>query len=80
MLATHPRLSHSKWWPMQSAEQYFTQNKPNLSFDTYRVGEIDVVTREDAMKIGMESAKQAEANVYRSLRNMPAVRGRTGVK
>ena len=37
---------------------------PPLRFDTYRVGEMDVVTREDAMKIGMESAKQAEANVY----------------
>ena len=65
---------------MQTAETYFANGKSTISFDTYRVGEMDVVTREDAMKIGMESAKKAEANVYKGLRNMPAVRGRTGVK
>ena len=32
------------------------------------------------MKIGMDAAKKAEANVYKGLRNMPAVRGRSGVK
>jgi phage-related protein len=65
---------------MQTAEEYFQSGKSTVSFDTYRVGEMDVVTREDAMKIGMQSAKQAEANVYKGLRNMPAVRGRSGVK
>ena len=65
---------------MQTAETYFAGGKSTVSFDTYRVGEMDVVTREDAMKIGMESAKQAEANVYKGLRNMPAIRGRSGVK
>ena len=65
---------------MQTAETYFASGKSTVSFDTYRVGEMDVVTREDAMKIGMQSAKQAEANVYKGLRNMPAVRGRSGVK
>ena len=65
---------------MQTAETYFANGKSTISFDTYRVGEMDVVTREDAMKIGMQSAKKAEANVYKGLRNMPAVRGRTGVK
>ena len=65
---------------MQTAETYFASNKSTVSFDTYRVGEMDVVTREDAIKIGMQSAKQAEANVYKGLRNMPAVRSRSGVK
>ena len=65
---------------MQTAETYFANGKSTISFDTYRVGEMDVVTREDAIKIGMQSAKKAEANVYKGLRNMPAVRGRTGVK
>ena len=65
---------------MQTAETYFASGKSTVSFDTYRVGEMDVVTREDAMKIGMESAKKAEANVYKGLRNMPAIRGRSGVK
>ena len=65
---------------MQTAENYFATGKSTVTFDTYRVGEMDVVTREDAMKIGMQSAKQAEANVYKGLRNMQAVRGRTGVK
>ena len=65
---------------LQTAESYFSTGKSTVTFDTYRVGEMDVVTREDAMKIGMESAKKAEANVYKGLRNMPAVRGRSGVK
>ena len=65
---------------MQSADAYFTSGTSTVSFDTYRVGEMDVVTREDAMKIGMDAAKKAEANVYKGLRNMPAVRGRSGVK
>jgi hypothetical protein len=64
----------------QTAEEYFSAGKSTVTFDTYRVGEMDVVTREDAIKIGLQSAKQAEANVYKGLRNMPAVRGRTGVK
>ena len=65
---------------LQTAETYFASGKSTVSFDTYRVGEMDVVTREDAIKIGQQSAKQAEANVYKGLRNMPAVRGRSGVK
>ena len=64
---------------MQTAETYFANGKSTISFDTYRVGEMDVVTREDAIKIGMQSAKKAEANVYKGLRNMPAIRGRRGL-
>ena len=37
---------------MQTAESYFTAGKSTVTFDTYRVGEMDVVTREDAMRIG----------------------------
>ena len=65
---------------MQTAEAYFTSGKSTVTFDTYRVGEMDVVTREDAIRIGQQSAKQAEANVYKGLRNMPAIRSRSGVK
>ena len=65
---------------MQTAESYFASGKSTVRFDTYRVGEMDVVTREDAIRIGQQSAKQAEANVYKGLRNMPSVRSRSGVK
>lgn len=65
---------------MQSAEAYFSSGSSTVSFDTYRVGEMDVVSREDAIRIGQQSARQAEANVFKGLRNMPAVRGRSGVK
>ena len=65
---------------LQTAESYFSAGTSTVTFDTYRVGEMDVVTREDAMKIGMESARKAEANVYKGLKNMPAIRGRSGVK
>ncbi len=65
---------------MQTAESHFAAGKSTVTFDTYRVGEMDVVTREDAIKIGKQSARQAEANVYKGLKNMPAIRGRTGVK
>ena len=63
---------------LQTAEEYFATGKSTVSFDTYRVGEMDVVTQADAVKIGMQAAKQAEANVYKGLRNMPAIRTRTG--
>ena len=45
-----------------------------------RIGELDVVTKEEAMAIGTQSAKKARADVFKDLRNMPAVRGRSGVK
>jgi hypothetical protein len=50
-----------------------------VRFETYRVGEMDVVTREEAMRIGQQSAKQAEANVYRGLKNKPARRAKAGI-
>ena len=52
----------------------------NVRFDTMRIGELDVVTKEEAMAIGTQSAKKARADVFKDLRNMPAVRGRSGVK
>ena len=39
---------------LQTAETYFASGKSTVSFDTYRVGEMDVVTREDAIKIGQQ--------------------------
>ena len=65
---------------VSAIEQHITSGKSTVSFETYRVGEMDVVSREEALKIGMQSAKQAEANVYRGMRNMPAIRARTGAK
>ena len=64
---------------MQMAEQLETGTS-TITFDTIRVGEMDVVSREDAIKIGQQSAKQAESNVFKSLKNMPAMRSRVGVK
>ena len=65
---------------MVAVEQHISSGKSTVAFETYRVGEMDVVTREEAIKIGIQSAKQAEANVYKGMRNMPSVRARTGAK
>ena len=84
MMASATRSSNSAIKAEQAAaakaDEYFQSGKSTVKFDTFRVGQMDVVTREDAMKIGMQAAKQAEANVYKGLRNKPALRSRNGIK
>ena len=48
--------------------------------ETTSVDEIEVVTLEQLNKAIKASAKQAESNVMKGLRNMPARRGRAGVR
>jgi hypothetical protein len=84
MMATAARNSNAQSATSKQAvtavEQHISSGESTVSFETYRVGEMDVVTREEAVRIGQQSAKQAEANVYRGMRNMPAVRTRAGIK
>ena len=65
---------------MQTAEEYFSSGSSDRHLrhlPRWRDG-CGHPRRRDA--IGMQSAKNAEANVYKGLKNMPAVRGRSGVK
>ena len=62
------------------AVEFLQSGRSTVTFDTVRVGELDVITREDAVKIGMDSAKLAEANIYRGMRNMPNSRRKAGIK
>ena len=51
-----------------------------IRYESQVINDVRYVTEEQAVKIGQQSAKQAEANVYKGLRNMPATRGRAGVR
>ena len=55
-------------------------NGSTIKFETFSVGAMDVVTREEALKIGQESAAQARAQVFNDMRNRPAIRRQIGVK
>ena len=65
---------------LQMAQLQSGASSNTIRYESSVINSISYVTEEQAVKIGMESAKKAEANVYRGLRNMPAVRGRSGVK
>ena len=51
-----------------------------VQVETTLVDQIEVVTMDQVFKATRESAKAAEANVYKSLKNRQAVRSRAGVK
>lgn len=57
-----------------------TPGRSTVKFETKSVGGMDVVTRDQALQIGAESAKAAEANVFSALRNKPSVRRSIGMK
>lgn len=50
-----------------------------IRFESFSVGGIDVVSRNEAEAIGQRAAKQARAQVYRDLKNKPGVRAGVGV-
>lgn len=61
-------------------ETYFSQgSESRITFDTVRVGELDFVTKDEAMQIGRQSARAAESSVLKGLRNRPAKRGKAGI-
>jgi 5-enolpyruvylshikimate-3-phosphate synthase len=55
------------------------QQRETIRFETVRVGEMDMVTKDEALKIGADSAKAAEASVFSALRNKPSVRKSIGM-
>jgi len=61
------------------AETLGSQQRETIRFETVRVGEIDMVTKDEALKIGAESAKAAEASVFNALKNKPSVRKSIGM-
>ena len=50
-----------------------------VRFETVKVGDMDMVTKEEALEIGARSAKAAEASVFSALRNKPSVRRSIGM-
>ena len=56
-----------------------TSSSSSILVETTLVDQIEVVTVEQLNRATKASAKQAEANVMRGLRNRPAVRGKAGV-
>ena len=63
---------------IQATSSKFTSDP--ITFETYQIGSMDVVTREEAEAIGQASAQQARAQVFSDMRNRPAVRRQIGVK
>ena len=63
---------------IQATSSKFTSDP--ITFETYQIGNMDVVTREEAEAIGQASAQQARAQVFSDMRNRPAVRRQIGVK
>jgi len=51
----------------------------DVRFETYSIGGMDVVTREEAMKISEQSAKKARAQVFADMRNKPSTRAQLGI-
>ena len=60
-------------------EAMMRPGQSTVRFETVNVGDMPMVTREEALRIGAESAKAAEANVFSALRNKPAVRRSIGM-
>ena len=61
------------------AESLRSDQRQPIRFETIRVGEMDMVTKDEALKIGADSAKAAEANVFNALKNKPSVRKSIGM-
>jgi hypothetical protein len=60
-------------------EAMMRTSESTVRFETVRVGDMDVVTKEEALEIGVRSAKAAEANVFAAMRNKPSVRRSLGM-
>ena len=61
------------------ADSLKSDQREPIRFETVRVGQMDMVTKDEALKIGAESAKAAEASVLSALRNKPKVRRSVGI-
>ena len=51
-----------------------------ITLDTQVINRVEYATIDQVMQVGQQSAKKAKADVYREMRNRPAVRGKTGVR
>ena len=51
-----------------------------ITFETYSIGGMDVVTREEAEMIGQQASKQATARVFDAMKNSPATRRKVGLR
>lgn len=60
-------------------EAMMRPGQSTVKFETVNVGDMPMVTREEALEIGARSAKAAEANVFSALRNKPSVRRSLGM-
>ena len=51
----------------------------DVKFETVRIGELDFVTRDEAQRIGRESAKQGAELAQKRIRNNPSTRRQAGI-
>ena len=51
-----------------------------IALDTQVINTVEYATMDQVVKVGQQSAKQARADVFKDLKNMPAARGRAGVR
>ena len=63
----------------ESESESVTTGTTTIAFETYSIGGMDVVTRDEAIRIGQESAKQAKAQVFSDMRNKPSTRRQLGM-
>lgn len=50
-----------------------------IQFETISIGGMDVVSREEAIQIGQQSADQARAKIFSDMKNRPAIRRQMGI-
>ena len=51
-----------------------------IALDTTVINSVEYATMDQVVKVGQQSAQQAKASVFKDLKNMPASRGRAGVR
>ena len=61
------------------AESLLKPGQSTVKFETINVGDMPMVTRDEALRIGAQSAKAAEAAVFNALKNKPSVRRSVGM-
>jgi len=61
------------------ADTLLKSGQSTVKFETINVGDMPMVTRDEALRIGAQSAKAAEAAVFNALKNKPSVRRSVGM-
>ena len=61
------------------AEAMMKPGQSTVKFETVNVGDMPMVTRDEALRIGAQSAKAAEAAVFNALKNKPSIRRSVGI-